>query len=100
MSDCFGKSVWLPEHGSNIGEIDGKHDTHRDHRAVQHQDVGQTCNITNTPVTCFQFLELDSKVCEGFTIMENAPTRAFSSLKERTSAFALKIDQDTMLNGK
>ena len=34
-----------------------------------------------------------------FTIMENAPTRAFSLLKECTSAFALKIDQDTMLNG-
>ena len=35
-------------------------------------------------------VELQTKVREDFTIMEKAPTRAFSWLKAPTSAFTLK----------
>ena len=34
--------------------------------------------------------ELQTKVCEDFTITEKAPTRAFSQLKVPTSAFTFK----------
>ena len=35
-------------------------------------------------------VELQTKVCKDFTIMEKAPTRAFSSLKAATSNFTFK----------
>ena len=46
-------------------------------------------------------IELQTKICEDFTITENAPIRALSWLKVLTSAFTFKtlLRQDTMLDG-
>ena len=46
-------------------------------------------NLELEPASSGQY-ELQMKVCEDFTITENAPSRAFSLLKAPTSEFTFK----------